>query len=202
MLELTFSSPFYKRKQHPNSLSHSAVSLSGDGSYCISYKTTKRAQVNITNTCSFCYFQYSGTLLASHPVPQLFVLLHEQVELLLEICQLHAESLGLCWLWPGSAEVKLYETVQQLAKVNQCTQRQRHHRITSVEHQLHAYRLGSPFKSNFFLRKCTVSVHNQPKAVFTVSTGQHFFLLHWDGCIILKTASKCFVSNLQQLANK
>lgn len=41
MLELTFSSPFYKRKQHPNSLSHSAVSLSGDGSYCISYKTTK-----------------------------------------------------------------------------------------------------------------------------------------------------------------
>lgn len=58
MLELTLSSPFYSRKQHPNSLSHSAVSLSGDGSYCISYKTKKRRRLISPTHAAFFTFKF------------------------------------------------------------------------------------------------------------------------------------------------
>lgn len=62
-----------------------------------------------------CKFRH--ILPASHPVFQLFVLLHEQVEFLLQISQLHAKGLSVCWLWTSRAKVKLNET-EKVVKAN------------------------------------------------------------------------------------
>lgn len=123
MLLLTFFFFFYPRKQQQNSpsLRCSIIrwlfvphQLEND------IKAKGYSGSSAFKHVQLWLFPNLDILPASHPVSQLFVLLHEQVAFLLEISQLHAKSLDVCRLWAGCTKVTFYETVQ-LVKVNmQC----------------------------------------------------------------------------------